>query len=58
MSRPSLFPAPEFALKAVLGEGAVLVLEGQRVVPSAATDLKFKFTYGDIYDALREIVRA
>eukprot|EP00955_Chlamydomonas_euryale_P079531 363309-Chlamydomonas_euryale.AAC.32 len=31
MGRPSWLPAPEPALKAVLGEGAVVVLEGQKV---------------------------
>jgi uncharacterized protein (TIGR01777 family) len=40
--RPALFPAPEFALKLVLGEGAYVVTEGQRVLPEigpALTDI-------------------
>ena len=36
MGRPSWVPVPDFALQALLGEGARVVLEGQRVVPSRA----------------------
>mgnify|MGYP001810700741 CR=1 FL=1 len=36
MGRPSLVPVPDFALRTLLGEGASVVLEGQRVVPSRA----------------------
>ncbi|GKA54282.1 epimerase family protein SDR39U1 homolog, chloroplastic [Tanacetum coccineum] len=34
---------PDLALKAVLGEGAVVVLEGQRVVPTRAKELGFSY---------------
>jgi NAD dependent epimerase/dehydratase family enzyme len=36
LGRPSWLPVPDFALQTLLGEGANVVLEGQRVVPSRA----------------------
>lgn len=55
MGRPSWLPVPEFALKAVLGEGACVVLEGQKVVPARAKQLGFSFKYPYVKDALRAI---
>ncbi|OMO75539.1 Sugar nucleotide epimerase YfcH-like protein [Corchorus olitorius] len=56
MGRPSWLPVPDFALKAVLGEGATVVLEGQRVVPAKAKELGFPFKYRYVKDALRSIL--
>ncbi|MCO5546881.1 hypothetical protein L7F22_000318 [Adiantum nelumboides] len=56
LGRPSWLPVPAFMLKAVLGEGAELVLNGQRVVPKRALELGFKFKYQYIGDALKAIV--
>lgn len=56
MGRPSWLPVPDFALKAVLGEGACVVLEGQKVVPRRAKELGFSFKYPTIEDALRSIL--
>ncbi|KAL4430790.1 hypothetical protein ABPG75_006046 [Micractinium tetrahymenae] len=58
MGRPSLVPVPDFALRTLLGEGASVVLEGQRVVPSRAQDAGFKFKYTQVGDALRAVLRA
>uniref|UniRef100_A0A7R9V4V5 DUF1731 domain-containing protein n=1 Tax=Chlamydomonas euryale TaxID=1486919 RepID=A0A7R9V4V5_9CHLO len=57
MGRPSWLPAPEPALKAVLGEGAVVVLEGQKVLPDRAQDTGFVFEYPDIAGAFKDIVK-
>lgn len=57
VSRPSWLPVPEFALKAVLGEGASVVLEGQRVLPLKAQELGFSYKYPYVRDALRAIMR-
>ncbi|KAF5190768.1 Epimerase family protein sdr39u1-like protein, partial [Thalictrum thalictroides] len=56
LGRPSWLPVPDFALKAVLGEGACVVLEGQRVLPVRAKELGFQFKYPYIKDALKAIV--
>lgn len=57
VGRPSWLPVPEFALQAVLGEGASIVLEGQRVLPVRATELGFSYKYPYVKDALKAIVR-
>lgn len=56
MGRPSWLPVPDFALKAVLGEGASVVLEGQRVLPARAKELGFSFKYPYVKDALKAIL--
>uniref|UniRef100_A0A2N9FP14 DUF1731 domain-containing protein n=1 Tax=Fagus sylvatica TaxID=28930 RepID=A0A2N9FP14_FAGSY len=56
MGRPSWLPVPDIALKAVLGEGATVVLEGQRVVPARAKELGFPFKYPYVKDALKAIL--
>ena len=53
--RPALFPAPEFALKLVLGEGAVVVTEGQRVLPAAPLAAGYRFRYSELGPALADI---
>ncbi len=56
LGRPSFVPAPGFALKTVLGEMAVLVLEGQRAVPAKLQALGFQFKYPTIEPALRNLL--
>eukprot|EP01018_Ginkgo_biloba_P039336 Gb_40061 [translate_table: standard] len=56
MGRPSWLPVPEFAVKAILGEGASVVLDGQRVLPKKAKELGFTFKYRYITDALKAIL--
>ncbi|XP_050260147.1 epimerase family protein SDR39U1 homolog, chloroplastic [Quercus robur] len=56
MGRPSWLPVPDIALKAVLGEGACVVLEGQRVLPARAKELGFPFKYPYVKDALKAIL--
>lgn len=58
MKRPSLLPAPAFALRLALGEMAdALLLSGQRALPVRATDLGFPFRYLNIDEALADILR-
>eukprot|EP00250_Pteridium_aquilinum_P005137 c15277_g1_i1 orf=109-1272(+) len=56
LGRPSWLPVPDFVLQAILGEGANVVLNGQRVLPKRALELGFKFKYLYISDALKAIV--
>jgi uncharacterized protein (TIGR01777 family) len=54
--RPSLLPAPAFALRMVLGEMAdPLVLTGQRAIPQCALSHGFHFRYPEIDLAFRGI---
>jgi NAD dependent epimerase/dehydratase family enzyme len=53
LHRPSLVPAPGFALKIVLGEMAGSVLTGQRVIPARALELGYIFRYPEIDQAFR-----
>ncbi len=56
MGRPSWMPVPGFVLDALLGEGAIVVLEGQQALPKAALSRSFSFQYSEIGSALRSIV--
>jgi uncharacterized protein (TIGR01777 family) len=58
LRRPSMMPAPGWALRLALGEMAdVLLLGGQRVLPVKAQDAGFTFRYVSLEPALREILR-
>ena len=54
--RPNWLPVPDFALKLILGEGATVVLDGQRVLPKRTEDVGFTFTYPNVEDAVSAIV--
>ena len=55
MHRPSLLPAPGFAVKIVIGEFADSVLTGQRVLPARAQKDGYHFRYPEIEQAFRGI---
>ena len=58
LRRPSLLPAPAFALRLALGEMAdALLLSGQRALPVRATDLGFSFRYANVDDALAAVLQ-
>uniref|UniRef100_A0ACD5XA72 Uncharacterized protein n=1 Tax=Avena sativa TaxID=4498 RepID=A0ACD5XA72_AVESA len=57
VGRPSWLPVPELALKAVLGEGATVVLDGQKVLPVRANQLGFSYRYPYVRDALKAIAK-
>jgi uncharacterized protein (TIGR01777 family) len=57
LGKPSWLPVPDFALRAVLGEGSTLVLQGQRIQPKTALDVGYKFKYERIDQALKQILR-
>ena len=55
LHRPAVVPAPEFALRLLLGEMAGVVVTGQRAFPEKAHALGFDFRYADLEPALRAI---
>jgi NAD dependent epimerase/dehydratase family enzyme len=56
LGRPSLLPAPAFALRLLLGEMAdPLLLASQRVLPARAESLAFQFSYPQLGPALEAL---
>lgn len=56
MNRPSWLPVPNFALEALLGEGAIVVLQGQQVTPKNTLAQGFEFQYPTLRPALAAIL--
>lgn len=54
LKRPTIFPAPEFAIKKALGEMSTIVLDGQRVVPNKFKEKKFQFKSATLEKTLKE----
>jgi uncharacterized protein (TIGR01777 family) len=54
--RPAILPVPGFAIALVLGQAAVIVTEGQRVLPEATLASGYRFKYPAISAALAAIV--
>jgi NAD dependent epimerase/dehydratase family enzyme len=46
-----------FTLQVLLGEGAGVVLEGQKVLPARAEAEGYKFRYPDVNSAVKNILR-
>jgi uncharacterized protein len=55
LHRPSLAPAPGFALRLVLGEMAAMLLEGQRAVPQRLFEMGYAFRFPEALQALRNL---
>lgn len=56
MKRPHWFPVPPFLLKTALGEMSILVLEGQKVLPSKLMKEEFTFSFPTLKMALEDIL--
>ncbi len=56
LRRPSGLPTPAFAVRAALGEMAEVVLASQRVVPSRALGLGYRFRVPSLEPALRDLL--
>jgi uncharacterized protein len=57
INRPSWLPVPAFAIEALLGDGAIVVLEGQKVLPKRTLSNGFKYQYPNLQPALTEILK-
>lgn len=58
MNRPSWLPVPAFALEALLGDGAMVVLEGQQVLPKRTLESGYKYKYPNLEPALVKILKS
>ncbi|MEG3841622.1 TIGR01777 family oxidoreductase [Microcoleus sp. herbarium14] len=56
LQRPSWLPVPGFALELLLGDGAKVVLEGQKVLPKQTLATGFQYQYPNLKLALEEIL--
>lgn len=57
MRRPTILPVPGFFMNAVMGSERALVLtEGQKVIPKRTQQAGYRYKYPDLSSALMEIV--
>ena len=56
LNRPSWLPVPGIALEALLGDGAMVVLEGQQVLPKRPLAYSFDYQYPTVKQALASIL--
>jgi uncharacterized protein (TIGR01777 family) len=56
LGRPALIPVPAFALRALFGEMAGMLLDSQRVVPRQAEAAGFRFRFPQLESALSELL--
>jgi uncharacterized protein (TIGR01777 family) len=57
LNRPSWLPVPSFVLDALLGDGAKVVLEGQKVLPKKTLETGFEFKSSTLKEALEKILK-
>lgn len=58
LKRPAFVPVPSFAMSLVFGEGAVIVVDGQCVLPTRTLATGYSFKYPTIDGAFAAIARA
>lgn len=56
LHRPAALPVPKFALKMMLGEGAEMALQGQRVLPERAQAEGYMFKYPTLESAISSLL--
>ena len=56
LNRPSWLPVPSFALEILLGDAAVVIVEGQQVLPKNTQSIGFQYQYPNLKPALKKIV--
>lgn len=54
--RPAFLPVPRFATRRLLGEGALIVNEGQRVLPKRTLETGYIFRHTDLAEALDSLL--
>ena len=56
VKRPARLAVPTFALRAMLGEGAEMLLRGQRVLPQRTQRIGYRFAFAELTDALANLL--
>ncbi|SDI53137.1 TIGR01777 family oxidoreductase [Alteribacillus bidgolensis] len=57
MNRPHWIPAPSFAVKSLLGEMSILILEGQKVIPEQPLTWGYSFAFPYLEDTLEDLLK-
>jgi uncharacterized protein len=57
LHRPAIAPVPALAIRALYGDMAEIVTDGQRAVPRRALELGFDFAHPDLDEALEQALR-
>jgi len=57
LNRPSWLPVPAFALEVLLGDAAMVVLEGQEVLPKRTLASGFEYKYPNLKQALSSFLK-
>ncbi|KAM6918432.1 epimerase family protein SDR39U1 [Xenentodon cancila] len=57
LRRPTIFPVPGFVMNALMGsERAMVLTQGQKVIPKRTLESGFQYKYPDLSSALKQIV--
>jgi NAD dependent epimerase/dehydratase family enzyme len=56
LRRPARFPVPAFALRLLYGRMSEIILGSQRVVPRAALNAGFSFSFQEITEVFRDLL--
>jgi ligand-binding SRPBCC domain-containing protein len=56
LARPSVLPAPSFAVRALFGEAADVLLNGQRAIPQAVQALGFQHRFQTVEAAVTDLL--
>lgn len=56
LHRPAFFPVPAFVLRLLFGEGASVLLTGQRMVPKRAGEVGYEFKHPGLEGALGDLL--
>lgn len=56
LHRPAFIPLPRFFLQIILGDSALLITEGQCVIPAKLIAANFSFKYPLLNDAFRDLI--
>lgn len=56
LHRSTALPVPTLALRAMFGEGADILLRGQRVLPERTQRLGYRFAFAELKDALANLL--